>query len=153
MATKNAKSATSEKASVKPAKDTAVKAADFKPAVKDVTAKAVPAKEAPEMKAEEKPAVKTETAPKKEAASKETTAKKETAKKAATKKKEITTTVRIQYLGKDVAVKDKIKEIRAIWQKAGNRVRDIKDIELYVKPEDNKIYFVVNGDFDGSVDM
>lgn len=105
------------------------------------------------MKAEEKPAVKTETAPKKEAASKETTAKKETAKKAATKKKEITTTVRIQYLGKDVAVKDKIKEIRAIWQKAGNRVRDIKDIELYVKPEDNKIYFVVNGDFDGSVDM
>ena len=122
-------------------------------AVKDVTAKAVPAKEAPEMKAEEKPAVKTETAPKKEAASKETTAKKETAKKAATKKKEITTTVRIQYLGKDVAVKDKIKEIRAIWQKAGNRVRDIKDIELYVKPEDNKIYFVVNGDFDGSVDM
>ena len=110
-------------------------------------------KEAPEMKAEEKPAVKTETAPKKEAASKETTAKKETAKKAATKKKEITTTVRIQYLGKDVAVKDKIKEIRAIWQKAGNRVRDIKDIELYVKPEDNKIYFVVNGDFDGSVDM
>lgn len=148
MATKNAKSATSEKASVKPAKDTAVKAADVKPAVKDVTAKAVPAKEAPEMKAEEKPAVKTETAPKKEAASKETTAK-----KAATKKKEITTTVRIQYLGKDVAVKDKIKEIRAIWQKAGNRVRDIKDIELYVKPEDNKIYFVVNGDFDGSVDM
>lgn len=153
MATKNAKSATSEKASVKPAKDTAVKAADVKPAVKDVTAKAVPAKEAPAKKAEEKPAVKTEIAPKKEAASKETTAKKETAKKAATKKKEITTTVRIQYLGKDVAVKDKIKEIRAIWQKAGNRVRDIKDIELYVKPEDNKIYFVVNGDFDGSVDM
>ena len=153
MATKNAKSATSEKASVKPAKDTVVKAADVKPAVKDVTAKAVPAKEASEKKAEEKPAVKTETAPKKEAASKETTAKKETAKKAATKKKEITTTVRIQYLGKDVAVKDKIKEIRAIWQKAGNRVRDIKDIELYVKPEDNKIYFVVNGDFDGSVDM
>ena len=36
MATKNAKSATSEKASVKPAKDTAVKAADVKPAVKDV---------------------------------------------------------------------------------------------------------------------
>ena len=137
MATKNAKSATSEKASVKPAKDTAVKAADVKPAVKDATAKAVPAKEVNEKKAEEKPAVKTETAPKKEAASKETTAK-----KTATKKKEITTTVRIQYLGKDVAVKDKVKEIKAIWQKAGNRVRDIKDIELYVKPEDNKIYFV-----------
>lgn len=148
MATKNAKSATSEKASVKPAKNTAVKAADVKPAVKDATAKAVPAKEVNEKKAEEKPAVKTETAPKKEAASKETTAK-----KTATKKKEITTTVRIQYLGKDVAVKDKVKEIKAIWQKAGNRVRDIKDIELYVKPEDNKIYFVVNGDFDGSVDM
>ena len=148
MATKNAKSATSEKASVKSAKDTAVKAADVKPAVKDATAKAVPAKEVNEKKAEEKPAVKTETAPKKEAASKETTAK-----KTATKKKEITTTVRIQYLGKDVAVKDNVKEIKAIWQKAGNRVRDIKDIELYVKPEDNKIYFVVNGDFDGSVDM
>ncbi len=141
MATKNAKSATSEKATVKPA--TTAKSATAKTAVK----------EAPANKAEEKATVKTETAPKKEVASKETTAKKETAKKTATKKKEITTTVRVQYLGKDVAIKDKIKEIKAVWQKAGNRVRDMKDIELYVKPEDNKIYFVVNGDFDGSVDM
>ena len=123
-------------------KTTAAEKEAVKEVAKEVVKETAAAEEAP-AKAEEKPAVKTETAPKKEAASKETTAKKETAKKAATKKKEITTTVRIQYLGKDVAVKDKIKEIRAIWQKAGNRVRDIKDIELYVKPEDNKIYFVV----------
>ena len=30
---------------------------------------------------------------------------------------------------------------------------ELKDIRIYVKPEDNKAYYVVNGEFEGNVDL
>lgn len=73
--------------------------------------------------------------------------------KRTTKKKEITTTVYVEYLGKQVDVKDSIPEIKQLWRKSGHKIRDIKDIKLYAKPEDSKIYFVVNDEFSGSVEL
>lgn len=115
--------------------------------VKEVSeSKKAPAGEAIEPK-------KTEEA-KKETAPKETAPKKTAPKKTApAKKKEITTSVVVEYYGKSIDVKDTIPEIKQIWRKAGNKVRDIKDIKFYAKPEDGKIYFVVNGGFSGSVDF
>ena len=46
-----------------------------------------------------------------------------------------------------------LPKIKKVWQKAGNKIRDIKDVKLYVKPEDNKVYFVVNDEFCDSVDF
>ena len=89
--------------------------------------------------------------PKKEETKKVTPAKK-TAKKAPAKK-EVTQTVYVQFAGKEVAVADIMPKIKKVWQKAGNRVRDIKDVKLYVKPEDNKVYFVINDVFSDSVDF
>lgn len=83
--------------------------------------------------------------PKKDVAPKKTT------KTAA--KKEITQTVYVQFAGKEVAVDDMMPKIKKVWQKAGNRIKDIKDVKLYVKPEDNKVYFVINDDFSDSVDF
>lgn len=45
---------------------------------------------------------------------------------------------------------------RKAWKKAGNKIADLKSIDMYVKPEENKVYFVGNasyknactGDFD-----
>ena len=82
---------------------------------------------------------------------KKTAAKKTAAKK--TVKKEVTQTVYVQYAGKNVAVEDMLPKIKKVWQKAGNKIRDIKDVKLYVKPEDNKVYFVVNDEFCDSVDF
>lgn len=70
-----------------------------------------------------------------------------------TVKKEVTQTVYVQYAGKNVAVEDMLPKIKKVWQKAGNKIRDIKDVKLYVKPEDNKVYFVVNDEFCDSVDF
>lgn len=82
---------------------------------------------------------------------KKTGSKKTAAKK--TVKKEVTQTVYVQYAGKNVAVEDMLPKIKKVWQKAGNKIRDIKDVKLYVKPEDNKVYFVVNDEFCDSVDF
>ena len=30
---------------------------------------------------------------------------------------------------------------------AGNKVKDIRSLDLYAKPEENRIYFVINGEF------
>lgn len=134
MATKSVKKSVTEE-------KTAAAAADVKkPAVKAEAAKQTEAKKTTAKKeAEPKKAVET----KKAAAPRKTTA----------KKKEITTTVYIEYLGKQVDVKDSVPEIKQLWRKAGHKIRDIKDIKFYAKPEDSKIYFVVNDEFSGSVEL
>ena len=40
-----------------------------------------------------------------------------------------------------------IDAAKAIWTGAGNKVKDIRSLDLYAKPEENRIYFVINGEF------
>lgn len=36
-----------------------------------------------------------------------------------------------------------VKKVKADWVALGNKVKDMADAKIYVKPEDNKIYYVV----------
>ena len=74
--------------------------------------------------------------------------KKETAKKAPAKRtaaKDIKTSVVVQFAGKEVAEKDLVAAVKKAYTKKGNKVGDIKTIEIYVKPEESAAYYVVNG--------
>ena len=74
--------------------------------------------------------------------------KKETAKKAPAKRttaKDIKTSVVVQFAGKEVAEKDLIAAVKKAYTKKGNKVGDIKTIEIYVKPEESAAYYVING--------
>lgn len=74
--------------------------------------------------------------------------KKETAKKAPAKRtaaKDIKTSVVVQFAGKEVIEKDLIAAVKKAYTKKGNKVGDIKTIEIYVKPEESAAYYVVNG--------
>ena len=74
--------------------------------------------------------------------------KKETAKKAPAKRtaaKDIKTSVVAQFAGKEVTEKDLIAAVKKAYTKKGNKVGDIKTIEIYVKPEESAAYYVVNG--------
>ena len=51
----------------------------------------------------------------------------------------------VEYSGKQVEEKEVIANIKKVWVEAGNKVGDIKTLELYIKPEEGKAYFVVNG--------
>ena len=74
--------------------------------------------------------------------------KKETAKKTPAKRitaKDIKTSVVVQFAGKEVAEKDLIAAVKKAYTTKGNKVGDIKTIEIYVKPEESAAYYVVNG--------
>lgn len=146
--------------------------------VKKTTAKVV-AKAAPAAKAaeEKKPEVKA-AAPVKEAevkkaapaakAEKKAPAKKSPAKKTAEKKAaapaakeekkapvkkvaKVEETVNFQFSGKSYTPDDLMKIFRDVWKYDMNgREEDIRNVELYVKPEENTTYFVVNGSITGS---
>ena len=58
----------------------------------------------------------------------------------------------VQYSGNDIgtsALTDAaVAQFRAVKKRTA-----IKDIKLYIKPEENAAYFVINGDFTGKVDF
>lgn len=130
---------------------------------------------AEEMVQEIKAAPEKEAAPKKVPAKKETsvkkeTSKKETAKKAAVKeeaaekepakttparksakKAECTTALHIQFAGKSYAREDLEKMAKDVWVfDLNQKAEDLTSLELYVKPEENVVYYVMNKEFNGS---
>ena len=92
-----------------------------------------------EVKAETKPEVKEET---KASVEKKAPAKKAPAKKTTAKK--ISKAV-VEYYGKQVEEKDMIAAVKKAWTKSGRKVADIKTIDLYIKPEEGAVYYVING--------
>ena len=118
------------------AKKNPIAAAAKKMAAAPVSNSVVTEVQAAEVKAE----TKTE-APKAEEPKKET--KKAPAKRAAAK--DIKTSVVVQFAGKEVTEKELIAAVKKAYTKKGNKVGDIKTIEIYVKPEENAAYYVVNG--------
>jgi len=142
-----AKKAETETAAVKKAAVTEVKAA---PAKKSAEKKAAPAAE---KKEEKKVAVRKTTAAKKaEPAKKAAPVKKEAApaKKAEAVKAEVV----LQWGGNDYTQERLVQSAKDVWQyDLGRDVADFKSVELYVKPEDGKVYAVVNGTEDLSFNI
>ena len=61
-----------------------------------------------------------------------------------------TAEVYFQYLGKEFASKDLVSDVKKAWiEMTGKKEEDIQDIKVYVKPEENKAYYVVNGEAEG----
>lgn len=115
-----------------------VKAAEVKTApVKKETVKKAPAKKAAPAK--------------KETAKKAAPAKKETVKKAPAKKTVVREVVNFQFSGKSYTSEDLLKICKDVWKYDLNgKEADFKSVELYVKPEENTAYYVINGDITGS---
>ena len=112
--------------------------------------------------AEEKKAATAKTAAKKTTAKKaaaRTTAAKKTAakkttttKKAAAKKVEIKTEMYLQFSGKEYSQEEILQKVKDIWTyDLHQNVDDIKDVQLYLKPEESAAYYVVNGVESGKV--
>lgn len=123
--------------------------AEAKKTAAKATAKAEPVKE--EAKVEAKETAKK--APAKKAPVKKTVAaKKETVKEEAPKKvEEVKATVNFQFSGKSYTPDDLLNICKDVWKYDLNgKEEDFKSVELYVKPEENTTYYVINGDVTGS---
>lgn len=94
------------------------------------------------------------------AAKKETAAaKKETAKTAAAKKTTRTAarktavkeSLHLEFAGKSYTTEELVKIAKDVWKyDLKRKVGDFKSVELYVKPEESVVYYVINGDVAGN---
>lgn len=140
------------------------KAAEKTAEVKPAAEKPVEEKTAEVKSAEEKTtAVKSEEPAKKTAAKKTTTRKTTAAKKTTTKtaakttaakKAEPVTEVYVQYWGKEIHTSEVADRIKKIWtEDMGKKASELKDLKIYIKPEDNGAHYVINGDVTGFIGL
>jgi hypothetical protein len=59
----------------------------------------------------------------------------------------------IQFSGKEVILKELEQRVKEIWREEGNLQKDIKSMEIYVKIEENKCYYVINENISGKFDL
>ncbi|MBR1852869.1 MAG: hypothetical protein IJ794_06975 [Lachnospiraceae bacterium] len=123
----------------------------------EVKAVAAPAAEVKAEKPAKKETVKKETVKKetaKKAPAKKEAEKKETAKKAPAKKAELKSVVELQVAGNSYTNDDLVKIAKDVWQyDLQQKEADLVSVELYVKAEEKKVYYVMNKDFTGSFDI
>ena len=131
--------------------ETAAKAGPVNVKAEAVKAEAETVKKAEPVKAEPvKKAEAAKAAPEKKMTARKTSAKKTTAKKPAVKR-EIKVNTVVEYYGKQVEEKDMVAAVKKAWTKSGRKVGDIKTMELYIKPEEGAVYYVINGVDTGAV--
>lgn len=79
-------------------------------------------------------------------AAKKSTVKKAPAEKKVTKKQ----TLYLQFAGKEIQDKEIMDKVKEIWTKElGNKLKDMADVKVYLKPEESCAYYVVNDEVSG----
>ena len=99
----------------------------------------------------------TKTTETKTTAAKTTAAKKTTTRTAAAKTKKaaaVKENISIQFAGKDYTTEQLVKIAKDVWEfDLKKDPADFKEVQLYVKPEEAKVYYVINGTETGSFNI
>ena len=86
-----------------------------------------------------------------------TAAKKTTTRTAAAKTKKaaaVKENISIQFAGKEYTTEQLVKIAKDVWEfDLAKNPADFKEVQLYVKPEEAKAYYVINGTETGSFDI
>ena len=126
-------------------KKTTAKAEETKATKKTTTKKAETAAKKTTTKKAEATAEKKTTA--KKATAEKTVAEKKTTAKKATVKCEM----QLQFAGKSYTQDELLQMAKDVWKyDLKQKATDLKTVELYVKPEESAVYYVMNKDFAGS---
>ena len=70
-----------------------------------------------------------------------------------TEKKEAVQNVYVQFAGKEILTADLAAQVTEKWVALGHRASSIKELNLYVKPEDSAAYYVINGKESGKLEL
>ena len=149
----------STKSAVKAAE--AVKVEAIEPKAEEIKTEEIAETKATEPQAEQPkkaPAKKTAARATKEAPVEEVPkATKAAAKKAepkATAKKAVESVLHVQYAGRSYSQEDLLKIAKDVWKyDLKRKVGELESVEMYVKPEENKVYYVMNGGVSGCFDI
>lgn len=143
---RESKKTTKAAAKADPVKE-AVKAeaAKVESAVRSAAEKAAPAVRAAAEKA--KPVVKAA----KEKAAPVVKAAEKKAKEVVSRKTEIKETVTVQFSGKSYTTEDLVRIAKDVWKYDLNgKENDFKSVELFVKPEESLVYYIINEEVHGN---
>lgn len=61
--------------------------------------------------------------------------------------------VKIQIFNQEFDLSDIESRVRENWKEQGNKVNTIDTLTIYIKPEDGKVYYVVNDEISCSIDL
>ena len=59
----------------------------------------------------------------------------------------------VQKDGHQVGQKDLVDKVKEIWREDGNKMKDLKDLELYLNTNENTCYYVINANVKGSFSL
>ena len=97
------------------------------------------------------PAKKEEPAKKAAAPAKKAAPAKAEAKKPVAKKTELKSEISVQFGGKSYSQEELLKIAKDVWKyDLKQKAADLTSVELYVKPEENMVYYVMNKEITGS---
>lgn len=63
------------------------------------------------------------------------------------------TMVYFQFQGKEIEEQEVIGMIKKLWKEQGNMMKDLKELSVYIKAEESRAYYVINGEISGSIDL
>jgi hypothetical protein len=55
----------------------------------------------------------------------------------------------VEFDSKQVILQDVEDRAKIVWKEDGNKMKDLKSLQLYYKPQEQKVYYVFNGDSKG----
>ena len=59
----------------------------------------------------------------------------------------------LQFDGQEFDLGSVEANVKKNWKEAGKKLSDIASLDIYVKPQEAKVYYVVNKEVEGSVDL
>ena len=51
----------------------------------------------------------------------------------------------VQFMGKEYTEQEIVNQIKTDWKNEGNKIGDMKTLDIYMKVEEAKVYYVING--------
>ena len=101
-----------------------------------------------------------EETPVKKTRTRKTAAKTEETGEAAAPKKRTTKTAKkepevfVQWWGKEVSAQELVDRVKAIWtEEMGKKATEMKDLKIYLKPEENAAHYVINEEIFGHIEV
>ena len=58
----------------------------------------------------------------------------------------------VEFDGEQKNLEDIEDIIKGSWKSDGNKMKDLKSLKIYYKPQEHKAYYVINGDSKGEED-
>jgi hypothetical protein len=57
----------------------------------------------------------------------------------------------VQYKGFEFEEQEILAQIKQRWKDGGNMIKDLKELDIYAKPEEGKVYYTINGEMKDSI--